>query len=496
MIFQKTKEQILQSFLKNVGTGKIWPMNNCGLFYFSSGFNTEKYFKLTPYTKHFDYSALNINNGKSLTIYLPMDPIINDSIEGFNRYLDDHSFAQNLEDNFHKNEKLVNEIYEEYTYKRIKNENIETLYLLIQKTFDLIHISNSSLYFSIYFDKELCASVLSSRKYSITKENLDKLWEKATIPVFRSFDGEQEYFGLSLLAQGKTIHEIAEDCQFFYATYRDVQLLPEVEKRLMDKYGNIGAVDAEKKRQEIILHEKQNLEKYNKWYKTLSNEEKTIADYCQTVMRVRDRRKNFFGKVLTVNWRIAERIFKEAGIDSKYIGFVLPTEELVKGVDFIKSIKKEIENRVDGYIIHMLFNGDIEISYKNFFEIKKEIDEHQIKLEQSAVTDVIKGQIACKGKVRGIARIILNAELSESFKEGDILVTGMTRPEFVPLMKKSGAIVTDEGGITCHAAIVSRELNKTCIIGTKIATKVFKDGDLIEVDAERGVVRILKKNNE
>lgn len=60
-------------------------------------------------------------------------------------------------------------------------------------------------------------------------------------------------------------------------------------------------------------------------------------------------------------------------------------------------------------------------------------------------------------------------------------------------MRKAGAIVTDEGGITCHAAIVSRELGKPCVIGTKIATKVLKDGDEVEVDAEQGIVRILRR---
>jgi pyruvate, water dikinase len=60
-------------------------------------------------------------------------------------------------------------------------------------------------------------------------------------------------------------------------------------------------------------------------------------------------------------------------------------------------------------------------------------------------------------------------------------------------MKKASAIITDEGGITSHAAIVSREMKKPCVIGTKIATKILKDGDLVEVDADRGIVNILKK---
>ena len=69
----------------------------------------------------------------------------------------------------------------------------------------------------------------------------------------------------------------------------------------------------------------------------------------------------------------------------------------------------------------------------------------------------------------------------------------MTTPDFVPAMKKASAFITDEGGITCHAVIIAREMKKPCIIGTKIATQILKDGDLVEVDADNGVVRILER---
>ena len=68
----------------------------------------------------------------------------------------------------------------------------------------------------------------------------------------------------------------------------------------------------------------------------------------------------------------------------------------------------------------------------------------------------------------------------------------MTHPQMISGMIKASAFVTDEGGVTCHAAIVSREMNKPCIIGTKVATQVLKDGDVVEVDANNGVVKILK----
>jgi pyruvate,water dikinase len=75
---------------------------------------------------------------------------------------------------------------------------------------------------------------------------------------------------------------------------------------------------------------------------------------------------------------------------------------------------------------------------------------------------------------------------------GDIIVTPLTTPDFVVAMKKSSAIVTDLGGMTSHAAIVSRELGIPCIVGTKNATRILKDGDMVEVDANNGVVNILK----
>jgi len=82
-----------------------------------------------------------------------------------------------------------------------------------------------------------------------------------------------------------------------------------------------------------------------------------------------------------------------------------------------------------------------------------------------------------------------------NFKKNEVFVSYMTMPNFESAYSQACAIVTDEGGITSHAAIISRELKIPCIIGTKNATKILKDGDLVEVDAENGVVKILNKIN-
>jgi phosphohistidine swiveling domain-containing protein len=101
----------------------------------------------------------------------------------------------------------------------------------------------------------------------------------------------------------------------------------------------------------------------------------------------------------------------------------------------------------------------------------------------------IKGNPAHKGKVTGPAKIVLEMEDISKVNKGDILVAVMTFPNFIPAMEKAAAFVTDEGGILCHAAIVSREMNKPCVIATKHATKILQDGDMIEVDGDNGIIK-------
>lgn len=105
---------------------------------------------------------------------------------------------------------------------------------------------------------------------------------------------------------------------------------------------------------------------------------------------------------------------------------------------------------------------------------------------------VVKGLPASPGRAAGKAHVILDPSRIGEFKDGEILVTTMTAPDWVPAMKKAKAIVTDAGGMTCHASIVSRELGIPCIVGTKSrsteATTTIKDGTEITVDATNGVV--------
>lgn len=118
---------------------------------------------------------------------------------------------------------------------------------------------------------------------------------------------------------------------------------------------------------------------------------------------------------------------------------------------------------------------------------------NMVEVEEVKEVQEFTGQTGCVGRASGIVKIVIRPADMVKMNKGDVLVSIATNPDIVPAMKKAAAIVTEQGGVTSHAAIVSRELNTPCIIGTKIATRVLKDGDLVEVDANKGVVKILKK---
>lgn len=111
----------------------------------------------------------------------------------------------------------------------------------------------------------------------------------------------------------------------------------------------------------------------------------------------------------------------------------------------------------------------------------------------AGTVEELKGFAASRGIARGSVRVIESAQDIGRVQDGDVLVAVMTRPDYLPAMKRAVAFVTDEGGVTCHAAIVAREMRKPCVIGTKYATKVLQEGDLVEVDADKGTVRKMER---
>lgn len=162
--------------------------------------------------------------------------------------------------------------------------------------------------------------------------------------------------------------------------------------------------------------------------------------------------------------------------------YVLTPEEIFTGS--FPDISK-LEMRKKGWFL-------TDDSFELVGDLRRTLDLRNWMLEKTDTNvSEVSGMAAFPGKVTGTAKVIGADKNIGKLQEGDILIATMTSPSFMPYLHKAAAFVTDEGGITCHAAIVAREMKKPCVIGTKIGTQVFKDGDMVEVDAEKGVVRIV-----
>lgn len=184
-------------------------------------------------------------------------------------------------------------------------------------------------------------------------------------------------------------------------------------------------------------------------------------------------------------------------------------EHLEMIVDQLKVSNKDVQKKLDKEL-HAVFANDYLCGYfetvsaedgppvfKDYsrvlgemykdFEIKVGSDGHK------SQDQILKGMSASPGNVKGKVRIIKPEEIYQvKLSADEVLVSETTNTEYLTLMKQAVAIVTDKGGILCHAAIVSRELEKPCVVATKEATSKLKDGDMVEVNADSGLVTLLE----
>lgn len=271
------------------------------------------------------------------------------------------------------------------------------------------------------------------------------------------------------------------------------QYRPLDEKTVMKNLRNISDMDA------LLSAQKHDdrlraasLRRKRKLLATLPQTIRRLLDAFEVLAEMHDTRKEMQMKMMWACFSITEALLKKFRIPASFRDYMLIGEylQLERGV---QPAHRELRSRMKAYWCQTTADGKVMI-----FSGKKAI----ARLRQSKIYkrksetkfDVVRGIPASPGVVRGKVRVGLNPHiLIRSLQAGEILVTSQTTPDFAPIMKKAGAIVTNEGGVTSHAAIVSRELKKPCVIGTKIATEVLKDGDVVEVNANHGVVTVIKR---
>ncbi len=220
-----------------------------------------------------------------------------------------------------------------------------------------------------------------------------------------------------------------------------------------------------------------------------SGEEKKMVFWTEFVIDWQDERKaNIYRGIFYLD-QVLKEISKRYRVQPKLLHYLLPheiTPESIKN----GTARKIAKNRIKGSVF-IKKPGEMSVfDGAEFFEFEKTIN------KKAKEVEVLNGISASLGTAIGPVKICTTIASLKKVKQGDIMVASMTRPDYLPAMKKAAAIVTDEGGITCHAAIVSRELGIPCVIATKNATKVLKDGWIVSVKANHGQVLVLEKGGK
>ena len=219
----------------------------------------------------------------------------------------------------------------------------------------------------------------------------------------------------------------------------------------------------------------------------VNKQTEAIFDIARDWVWLKAARKEAFFACYAAADRIAEELARQLETTKKQIKFLTKAE--IRSTVLNHEMLPDLETRAKESIFLYQNGSDVVLVGE-----EAELFKHENSLSPTTRNKALQkltGQPAYLGLVSGVVKIIRQPSDIDKMNAGDILVSPATNPNLLPAMQMAAAFVTDVGGITCHAAIMAREMKKPCIVGTKYASQVLKDGDKVEVDADNGVVRIL-----
>ena len=390
---------------------------------------------------------------------------------------------------------VFSKILRETNYSKLSNEELAKMYLKFVELFMQMRIYSSlptAMEHETNTWTEYLKTILKPKIKDVSEYN--KVFSTLTTPIKASYLnryevdvaqlGELKYSGK---LTEKKVGEIVKKWAFVNFTFEGV---PITAKDIYNKMKVLGKntrdfsdflKEQEERPRKIELLKKEFFKKYN-----FSKKEKEMFEIGADIVFIKYFRKGIFAESYYSVEFLLMAIAKRLDCTKRQVANMLAPEVLA-GLKLGSFPQKIINQRIANGIAVSCESG----SY--FFRSEKTRELFKEKVEDDVlISDLIKGQTAYAGKVVGKVVIVNAIEEIKKIHVGDILVARSTNPALLPAMRSSGAIVTDIGGLTCHAAIVAREMKKPCIVGTKIATQVLKDGDIVEVDASNGIVKKIK----
>ena len=393
---------------------------------------------------------------------------------------------------YKRKELLLEEFLQKKSKINLKKISNEDLYELL---FNWYQITLNQIYFINLAPVELglqrAISDLKASKY-LTNDEISTLYSlDDNTAVIR-----EEYAFLMAIKQkgNKPIKSIIKnhlkDYSYVTIGYGSSPLNEEVLLKRYDKIRNLEDGYIDKRLKEIEEYPKLLRKQKKDIYKKLNNEQlEQLFDLASKLGFMRDRKKAFLGKSVQFRNTIIDEISHRFKIDWEDIRFYLMDEFEDLLLHHEKLDSEELDRRKQGIYISSISN-----MYSGSTAREEYFQSIKTENEDINVLNTRKGICASHGIVRGKARVCLTFEDSNKLEKGEILIAYGTDFDFMNAIVKSSGIITEEGGILSHASVISRELKKPCIIAYKGITKLIKDGDLIELNAEKGTVKLLKNN--
>ncbi|MFA6100166.1 MAG: PEP-utilizing enzyme [Patescibacteria group bacterium] len=328
-------------------------------------------------------------------------------------------------------------------------------------------------------------------------ERFEQAWQTVSTAAKQSPVQEEEIDALKLATKLKTGQDIelevkkhVEDFAWLANPLYDGHFYSEGE--VMEKIVHLAKENPESKLEKILVDQASHLSQLAQIKSSFKGDAQTLSliDMLQEAIYFRSWRTERYYRNAYFLRDFYREIAQRLGLKKSEDVFYLVPSEIVDCLRFGKPAdQSSIDERKQGFVMVADSKSTCIYSGQAVQEAKERIDY----LKMKNANQEIKGQTAYPGIIKGKVCIVTSKNDFAKIIPGYILVTQSTTPDYVPILKKVIAIITDEGGVLSHASVISRELKIPCIIGTKIATKVLHDGDEVEVDATKGVVKIIKR---
>jgi len=386
-------------------------------------------FTSTWLIKNGDFPVYMANSAKESIHAVDRDVYIKYAKDAFEEYLKGEFGLDEFKKIYNSYVARVDKVYNDSVTKKLTKLTEKELIKRVKDTHDIfIDIVGDSLFIEFLTQESIDLVIKDSNFKAL---NVGALLDKSSGLSFDSFELRHQYIKINELKKNKNkiTESLISKLKYLYTDYLKTKSIEEIKKDLKAHLGKkLPSLDFSKERKKVM--------------KRLSNKETKLFEYFEYISQLRDYRKDHLAKTHATLQVLSEELCSRANIPLKDSLNIISTE-LVKGIDYLEDNKQEFTKRRNGLESFICGVDEIEIHSS---EVDIDNIERMLTKAKLENKNEIHGDSANKGIARGKVRIIYEINDKNVFNKGDILVASMTRPEFVPLMKKAGGIVTNEGG--------------------------------------------------